>query len=179
MNAPFVIPTNVTGLAAIEAVYAERCEARALLFIGGQISLHEAVDELQANAERSGLINSIGQDEAQRIMSVAFAAVDLLPEPDGELNEAFEREIMIGAAELVRRWELADPRDRWRHTGEAPPKAAGVLKARPEPYTPPPATVAAFWYVVSTGNRKHLAEWLAQHPADRPELFKLWKAKRC
>jgi hypothetical protein len=25
--------------------------------------------------------------------------------------------------DLVRQWELADPRDRWRHTGEAPPPA--------------------------------------------------------
>ena len=68
-------------MALSEAAYAARCEARALLFISGQLSLHDAVDELQAYAEQSGLIDRLGQDEVQRIMAIAFAAVDLPPEP--------------------------------------------------------------------------------------------------
>jgi hypothetical protein len=56
-------------------VFRERCEARALLFVHGQMSLHEAVDRLQAAAERGGLIDCIGQDEVQAVMSAAFAAV--------------------------------------------------------------------------------------------------------
>jgi len=49
-----------------------RCEARAYLFSIGELDLHEAVDVLQADAERTGLLELIGQDEVQRIMSDAF-----------------------------------------------------------------------------------------------------------
>jgi len=45
MSAPFITPV---GLAPIEPVFCARCEARALLHIYGQLSLHDAVDELQA-----------------------------------------------------------------------------------------------------------------------------------
>jgi hypothetical protein len=68
-------------------VFRERSAARALLFVNGQMSLHDAVDELQAAAERTGLIDRIGQDEVQTIMGAAFAAVrvppaSVLPEPE-------------------------------------------------------------------------------------------------
>ena len=33
--------------------------------------------------------------------------------------------------DIVTRWELADPRDRWKHTGEPPPKASDRSTARP------------------------------------------------
>lgn len=56
-----------------------RCEARAMLFAVGMIDLYEAVDVLQMDAERDGLIEQIGQDAAQRIMSDAFAAVRWVP----------------------------------------------------------------------------------------------------
>lgn len=62
-------------------VFRERCEARALLFVNGQMSLHDAVDELQASAERCGLIDRIGQDQLQAIMGTAFAAVRFEPGP--------------------------------------------------------------------------------------------------
>ena len=62
MNAPFALPPESAALpglpadgAAAAAVYAERCAARALLHISGDLPLHEAVDELQAFAEQSGL----------------------------------------------------------------------------------------------------------------------------
>jgi hypothetical protein len=208
VNARAPIPVN---LVPIETVYAVRCNARASLFINGALSLHEAVDELQAYAEQSGLVDRIGQDEAQRIMSVAFAAVDLLPDADAEpapieidagpcehcgctidrhrrvdtdkgpkfFCDDLEALIHLRAAELVKRWELADPRVRWKHTGEAPPKAVSVPKARPEPYCTPQSTLDAFWYVASLGNSDHLAQWLAKHPTDAPELLKIWKGKRC
>jgi hypothetical protein len=49
-----------------------RCEARAYLYSIGEYDLHTAVDQLQADAEKSGLIDEIGQDEVQRIMAAAF-----------------------------------------------------------------------------------------------------------
>jgi hypothetical protein len=57
------------------AVFHARAEARALLWQAGEIDLHDAVDVLQADAERDGLVAAIGQDEVQRIMSAAFATV--------------------------------------------------------------------------------------------------------
>jgi hypothetical protein len=52
-----------------------RCEARALLYHAGELTLHEAVDGLQQAAEESGLTQSIGQDAVQHIMADAFAVV--------------------------------------------------------------------------------------------------------
>jgi hypothetical protein len=172
MNAPFVIPA--TGIAPSEAVYLARCEARALLFINGQLSLHEAVDELQAYAEQSGLVDAIGQDEAQAIMSWAFCAVDIPPEPEEFQN----------TADTVRRWELADPRDAWLHTGEAPPpeivRNSDILAKpvdTPRSYRTPQASLSAFWYVASLNHADYLKRWLAEHPRDVTALQKLWEAK--
>ena len=57
---------------AIDAFRA-RCEARAWLVAEGELTLHEAVDELQASAVASGIVEAIDQDQVQRIMAVAFA----------------------------------------------------------------------------------------------------------
>jgi hypothetical protein len=57
------------------AVFEARCEARALLFAAGELDLHQAVDELQADAVRDGLVAGIGQDEVQSIMADAFHRV--------------------------------------------------------------------------------------------------------
>ena len=50
-------------------------QARALLWQAGEMSLHEAVDWLQAFVVSSGLVDQIGQDEVQNIMAEAFMAV--------------------------------------------------------------------------------------------------------
>jgi hypothetical protein len=49
-----------------------RAEARALLFHVGEFDLHDAVDQLQVDAETSGLVAEIGQDAVQAIMALAF-----------------------------------------------------------------------------------------------------------
>ena len=54
-------------------VFIARAEARALLWAAGEFDLHEAVDKLQADAERDGLVDRIGQDEVQRIIAETFA----------------------------------------------------------------------------------------------------------
>jgi hypothetical protein len=173
MNAPSALlpdiacpPSLPAEIAAADAVFAERCEASALRHLSGELSLHDAIDELQSYAEDSGLLDRIGQDEAQRIMGETFAAADILPEADDELNEACEAEIMLAAADLVRRWESAyKPRPE-------PPRRA-------EPFRPAESTVQAFWYVARNHDADYLAAWLAKHPDDRPHLFRIWKAKRC
>ncbi len=88
-----------------------------------------------------------------------------------------ETQIHLDAAVLVRRWELADPRDRWKHTGEPPPKASTPREPGPKPYRTAQSTVDAFWYVVRNEGPEYLKAWLARHPADAPFLLKIWKQK--
>jgi len=57
------------------AVFVARAEARALLWQAGEFDLHQAVDELQAAAERDGLVTLLGQDPVQRIITEAFRKV--------------------------------------------------------------------------------------------------------
>lgn len=49
-----------------------RCEAWSLLSSIGDIGLHDAVDQLQHDAEHSGLVERVGQDHIQEILSAAF-----------------------------------------------------------------------------------------------------------
>ena len=53
-------------------IFRERAEARATLVANGLMTLIEAVDTLQAAAERDGLVAQYGQDEIQQILSEAF-----------------------------------------------------------------------------------------------------------
>jgi len=53
--------------------FIERASARAYLWSIGEYELHEAVDQLEADAERDGLNDLIGVDGIQRILSEAFA----------------------------------------------------------------------------------------------------------
>jgi hypothetical protein len=99
----------------------------------------------------------------------AYVRADLDDEPEPE------------AADFVRQWELADQRDRWKHTGERPPPAevrnsdtAWPIKT---PYRTPQATVDAFWYVVRLNDHRYLLWWLEQHPKDAAHLEKLLEEK--
>jgi hypothetical protein len=166
MNAHTPIPVDA---AAIEARFAELCDNRALLYIEGVLDLHEAVDECHGYAVLSGLSERIGQDETQHIMAVAFAANDFLPDIE---------QVNFEISDLVRRWSIADARDRWRYTGEAPPRVV-EQQPRPPPHCTLEVTEKAFWYVV-LNERDKLESWLARHdPRDVQHLLKLWKAKRC
>jgi hypothetical protein len=57
-------------------IFRARCEAQAKLYGAGEFKhLPDAVDPLQEFAEQLGLIDTIGQDEVQRIMAAAFEPV--------------------------------------------------------------------------------------------------------
>ncbi|SHH16788.1 hypothetical protein [Bradyrhizobium erythrophlei] len=80
--------------------------------------------------------------------------------------------------DIVAQWELADPRDAWRHTGEVPP-AADVrnsdISARPAKapqYRTPQSTVDAF-RLVAGRDVAHLRAWLGNRPKDAPYLLSL------
>jgi hypothetical protein len=44
-------------------------------YAAGELALHDAVDALQDYAEATALVAELGQDEVQRIIGEAFAAV--------------------------------------------------------------------------------------------------------
>ena len=67
--------TNPAARPSALEVFIARAEARALLWQAGEFDLHQAVDELQAAAERDGLVAEIGQDEVQAILAKAFGEV--------------------------------------------------------------------------------------------------------
>jgi hypothetical protein len=62
-----------SSFALLQDVFAELCEREAYLWANHQIELPDAVDDLQAIAERTGLIAAIGQDRVQHLMSEPFA----------------------------------------------------------------------------------------------------------
>jgi hypothetical protein len=74
MTAPLRHPVAVARVDTLKAFVA-RAEARALLWKCLEFDLHEAVDVLQHDAERDGLIETIGQDHVQRILQRAFHRV--------------------------------------------------------------------------------------------------------
>jgi len=55
--------------------FVARVEARALLWQAGELTLHEAVDKLQATAERDGPIDQIGQGAVQQLLAHIFGRV--------------------------------------------------------------------------------------------------------
>jgi hypothetical protein len=62
------------GKSYVDPLFAfyEMASTRAYLWFIGEYELAEAVDALQANAVRNGLIGRIGQDAVQQIMADAF-----------------------------------------------------------------------------------------------------------
>jgi hypothetical protein len=118
--------------------------------------------------------------------------IEIDPRPCGECGCTIDRHEMVDdgegpifycpeldgdVADIVRRLELADPRDRWKHTGEAPPKTSTAPKASPRPYSTPQSTIDAFWYVVSLRDSERFKAWLRDHPKDAPFLLKLLEDK--
>ena len=71
MTAPLRHPIAAARVDTLKA-FKLRCWARAELWAACEFDLHEAVDELQAAAERDGLIEAIDQDAVQAIMRDAF-----------------------------------------------------------------------------------------------------------
>ena len=98
--------------------------------------------------------------------------------------EDLEELVYLLAADLVTQWELADSRDAWRHTGEAPPpehvRNGPLQAARPRsarPHCPAASTIEEFFCVAGLEDPRRIAAWLLDHPLDAPHLHKLWKQK--
>jgi hypothetical protein len=67
-------PRTITGIDPV-LVFALRCWARATLWQAGEFNLQEAVDVLQYDAERDGLVAQLGEDCIQGIIAGAFRRV--------------------------------------------------------------------------------------------------------
>ena len=78
-------PLASTRPSAID-IFQERCEARAILVYACLLDLHEAVDGLQEDAERTGLVDDIGQDQVQAIMAKGFAIVPKMADQVDNIN---------------------------------------------------------------------------------------------
>ena len=70
------VPAVLVDLAA---AFEFRCWARARLFAEGELTLHEFVDQLQADTIGTGLVAALGQDAVQEVMSAAFGRVRTKP----------------------------------------------------------------------------------------------------
>jgi hypothetical protein len=112
-----------------------------------------------------------------------FFCADLSPDemtlPELEQRDALRLQEHVAA--MVEQWERADPRDRWKQTGEPPPPDSVRNGPQAEPCRqsnrPAQSTVDAFLHL-ARHDRGRLAAWLANHPQDVcGELFKLWESK--
>jgi hypothetical protein len=144
-------------------------EKWALLCAVDEMDTQTAVDGLQYYAERS-LVAELGQDRVQDIIAAAFIWAREAAEADDDID-------FDDAAQIVRRWELADPRDRWKRTGEAPPAPPIEPLPAKQPYRTPQSVVDAFWCTMQSGDADYLSQWLTDHPLDASYLKKLWEAK--
>jgi hypothetical protein len=129
-----------------------------MLFLAGECTLHEAVDVLQADADRTGLVDMIGQDAVQLFMAAALEAVPRTIKRPSQTRIA-------SAAELQADHE-ASPLPRRELSG---PAASTIVAGRaPKALNPHPTKLRlrAFWREVMaaryTGRPAELAAALMQ-----------------
>jgi hypothetical protein len=103
-----------------------------------------------------------------------FFCLDPLPEDldVGELERRDELRRLEEVAAIVRRCELADIRDRWKHTGEKPPAIVDVPPALRSKPRVPRSTADAFKHVAALGDPDRLARWLRDHSDVAADLLK-------
>jgi hypothetical protein len=78
MSAPALADTFAEPRVSLFDAFTERAGARALLWAVGEFEMAEAVDCLQHDAERDGLVKRIGQDGVQAILARAFVNVSAI-----------------------------------------------------------------------------------------------------
>lgn len=171
MNAPVKILSGKALAGAIE-VLEIRAQIRAYLEYEHQFEhLADAVDPLQESAEVSGLVDAIGQDEVQRLISAPFARFRAIvaKEIEAEERALLEAEpadlTAYDLAEITRRverWEAEDAKRPRKPPANSSPCSRPVTQS----------TVNAFKYVVGLGDPDRLASWLRNHSDVAPALLK-------
>jgi hypothetical protein len=136
-----------------------RCQARAYLWAACEYGLHEAVDDLQFSAEKTGLVAAIGQDHVQLLMSAGFKPYrptkpDHVPACD-----------ICGSSPCMNRsfCRLCRQIDR-KNQPVAPSNAPERGLAA--------STIAAFCHVVRQNDPALLRTWLAGRTRDERNTFR-------
>jgi hypothetical protein len=182
------------------AAFTASCEARAILYAAGELTLHNAVDALQDAAVGRGLVAAIGQDAVQALMSEAFAAVrDDLPRTDN------------AAAPITTAQHFSPPADEYDglpSTFAASCRAADAKQARTPPHPDiekahplmaddvslerasrelntrvpgdvPTATLQAAEYLIREGDEARWGTWFNAHSeSDRAAILKHLEEQR-
>lgn len=150
------------------AVLIARAEARALLWRVGALDLTTAVDELAAEAEVSGLLAAIGQDEVDVIIAEAFAAARERPVADGWRKAAAEYQGARGKRAAIVTTEpehLAFLRDLMAEDISLDRAVYEIAEAHRDARAVAAATLAAAEYLIRQDDAERLRKWLAQHSA--------------
>jgi hypothetical protein len=168
-------------------IFAARCQARAQLVAAGEMDLHDAVDGLQADAEVSGLVDELGQDEVQRIMGEAFVNADEL-EPVTESSSAEDawsasgwREAALDYHKLrAERVLIVDPPDDLPANWDE--MSVGALWDRlndPRRHGVASSTLDAADYLLRSGTDEEWREWSYAHTAqERKAILEHVEARR-
>jgi hypothetical protein len=148
------------------AVLIARAEARALPWRFAEFDLTTAVDELDAEAEVSGLLAAIGQDEVAAIIAAAFAAVCEPAVADGWTAAAAEYHAARGKRTLIVETapeHLALLRDLLAADISFDHALYELTEARRAAHAV--ATLAAAEYLIQQNDAERLRQWLVQHSA--------------
>ena len=170
---PPALAPDIAGEGAMSAptplaVLIARAEARALLWRFAEFDLTNAVDELEAEAEVSGLLAAIGQDEVDAILAAAFAAVCEPAVADGWTEAAAECHAARGERTLIAEIEpkhLALLRDLMAENISLDYAMYEIAEARRAARAAATATLAAVEYLIKQTDAERLRKWLAQHSA--------------
>jgi len=160
------------------AIFIARAQARAILWACGELDLHAAVDQLQADAERSGLIAELGQDGVQRLLADAFAPhCDVLASSEDQNEEISAAEPVAGDDTFAAVCRAADEKQ-WRQPRDERldrlrallADDVGLDRAWRElntraPGDVPTATLEAAEYLMREKDPARMRAWLAQHTA--------------
>src|SRR5262249_41504495 len=150
------------------AVLIARAEARALLWRVGDLDLTNAIDELEAEAEVSGLTAAIGADEVAAIIVAAFTTVYAPPVAAGWVEAAAEYRAMRGQRTLIAEIgpeHLALLRDLLAENVSLAHAMYEIAEAHRAERGAATTTLAAAEYLIQQNDAERLRKWLAQHSA--------------
>jgi hypothetical protein len=148
-----------------------QAQARALLWRCAEIDLTTAVDELEAEAEVSGLAAAIGQDEVDAIIAAAFAAAR---SADGWCTAAAEYLAARGKRPAIVAPEpehLAFLRELMAEDISLDRVVYEITEAHRDAHVVAAATLAAAEYLIRENDAERLRQWLAQHSAQERTAF--------
>jgi hypothetical protein len=180
---PRIEPGDIA--AELLAVFTLRCEVRAKLWQLGRLHLHEAVDKLQADAERDGLVEQLGQDAVQAIMAGAFSAMrEAEPEIDVPIENidslatapwqktAAEYHEACGNRVLIVEPPVPERLEQLRRLIADDVSFEDALAELNKPKGVAESTLQAAEYLIQTGNSIELQDFVDRHsPEERAGIL--------